>query len=125
MNKHRNRTSALNATYISTFDTTEGGYEPTPDDQLLHWKHFNPNFYSHEPNSDEVMDICDYYSNHQIDLRPYMWEHPFIVYPHDDLDKCLELFRHHHLRHLPVVNPSDGKVVGIITRKDIFEYMHL
>jgi CBS domain-containing protein len=29
------------------------------------------------------------------------------------------------LRHLPVINPVDGRLVGIITRKDLFAYMSL
>jgi CBS domain-containing protein len=60
-----------------------------------------------------------------IDLRPYMFNHPFVVYPHDDLTRANELFRHHHLRHLPVVNPGNGALVGIVTRKDLFKYMAL
>jgi len=54
-----------------------------------------------------------------------MIEHPYHVYNHDDLYKCLEMFRHLHLRHLPVVTPSDGRLCGVITRKDLFAYMGL
>ena len=50
---------------------------------------------------------------------------PFVAAPHDDLERVNELFRHHHLRHLPVVNPGNGALVGIVTRKDIFKYMSL
>lgn len=84
------------------------------------------NFYSDEADPKEVLEtICDNYEDQMMDLRPYIWEHPFIVYVHDTLDKCLEMFRHHHLRHLPVVNPADGSIVGICTRKDLFAYMEL
>jgi CBS domain-containing protein len=44
---------------------------------------------------------------------------------YDSLDKCLQIFISHHLRHLCVTNPGDGAVVGIITRKDLFEYVSL
>lgn len=69
--------------------------------------------------------VCDKYEDEKLDLRPYMWEHPFTAFVHDDLAKVLELFRHHHLRHLPIVNPADGSLVGVITRKDLFAYMSL
>jgi len=29
------------------------------------------------------------------------------------------------LRQLPVINPQDGKLVGVITRQDIFSFMQI
>jgi len=58
-----------------------------------------------------------------VDVRPYMQEHPFVVQTHDSIEKCLEIFRSQSLRHLCVCNPHQGAVVGVITRKDLFNYM--
>lgn len=60
-----------------------------------------------------------------IDLRPYMIEQPINVSINTKLFAVLESFRLNHLRHLMVVNPADGKIAGIITRKDLFKYMSL
>ena len=82
--------------------------------------------YSVEPKVDDnIKKIMDENEGQHIDLRPYMIVHPFTIAPHDDLERANELFRHHHLRHLPVVNPGNGQLVGIVTRKDLFKYMSL
>lgn len=75
--------------------------------------------------TDELAETMDAYHEELIDLRPYMWESPFTVHAHDTLSRCVELFRLHHLRHLPVVNPANGECIGVITRKDLFTYMSL
>jgi len=117
--------SKLNLTFDTHYDA-KNGFPKTPRAEILDWRNFNMNFYSDEADPKEVLEtVCDNYESELIDLRPYMWEHPFIAYVHDPLDKCLELFRHHHLRHLPVMNPTDGSIQGIITRKDLFAYMSL
>ena len=51
--------------------------------------------------------------------------YPYTASTHDSLYRVLEYFRHMHLRHLPVLEPADNSLVGIITRKDLFAYMHL
>jgi CBS domain-containing protein len=51
-----------------------------------------------------------------IDLRPYMIEEPYTVYTTDKLPKVLDMFRHFHLRALPVINPNYGKIVAVLTR---------
>lgn len=60
-----------------------------------------------------------------IDVRPYIYEHPYRVTIHDNFEKCLETFRTNSLRHLCVVSPHQGAVVGVITRKDLFAYMSI
>ena len=60
-----------------------------------------------------------------IDLRPYYIETPFLAQSTDRLQKVLDVFRHMHLRSLPVTNPGTGELEGIITRQDIFAYMSL
>lgn len=69
--------------------------------------------------------IVDEYPSAMIDLRPYMWEHPFTVSINDSIDKCLHFFVGHQLRHLPVVDLENGSVVGLITRKDLFRFVGL
>ena len=107
-----------------TFDADEGLPE-TPDNELLNWRAFNEDFNSTEPDVKKIEGIMDANEDQCVDLRPYMVINPFVCAPHDDLDRVNELFRHHHLRHLPVVNPGNGALVGIITRKDLFKYMSL
>ena len=63
--------------------------------------------------------------DHMIDLRPYMVEHPMTVTTFESLQECLKLFVGHHLRHLIVVSPKNYSVEGIITRKDLFEFVGL
>ena len=54
-----------------------------------------------------------------------MIENPVRVSVYDKMKDVMELFRMHHLRHLIVINPSDGQIAGVITRKDLFAYMSL
>ncbi len=60
-----------------------------------------------------------------IDLRPYMIEEPYVVYMTDTLSKALEMFRHLHLRALPVIDPKNGTPVAVLTRHNIFQYIAL
>ena len=51
-----------------------------------------------------------------------------VVFPvsyHDKFYKVLEQFRINHCRHLMVLDPANGALRGVITRKDIFAYNHL
>ena len=101
-------------------------YPPTPDNQKIDWKVFNKNYYCDELDASHLLDtVLVDHADELIDLRPYMIEHPYQVYTSDFMHKIIEMFRHHHLRHLPVVYPRDGTVAGIITRKDIFTYLPL
>lgn len=45
-----------------------------------------------------------------------MIEEPYIVHTTDKIPKVLDLFRHFHLRALPVIDPNDGLPVAVITR---------
>ena len=86
---------------------------------------FNPDFYSQDRTFAEVEDIVENNRDKMIDVRPYMIETPFIAQSTDRLQKILDMFRHMHLKSMPVTNPSDGGLEGIITRQDIFAYMSL
>lgn len=79
-----------------------------------------------DTNCEEALDkVVDDYLDEMIDVRPYIWEHPYTVTVFDSLNKCLQIFICNHLRHLIVVNPGDGSVAGVITRKDLFNYLGL
>jgi CBS domain-containing protein len=60
-----------------------------------------------------------------MDLRPYMIERPYLTSASDRFPKVLNLFRQMQLRQLLVTNDGDGKLVGIITRQDLFSFMTL
>eukprot|EP00850_Spirogloea_muscicola_P018736 SM000175S03283 [mRNA] locus=s175:20960:28350:- [translate_table: standard] len=53
-----------------------------------------------------------------LDLRPYMNHAPLAVRKECSAHRAYVIFRNLGLRHLPVVD-SEGRVVGIITRKDL------
>lgn len=93
--------------------------------ELLDWRCFNVDYYSHDREYKEVEEICAENLDKMIDLRPYYIETPFLAQSTDRLQKVLDVFRHMHLRTLPVTNPGTGELEGIITRRDIFAYMSL
>lgn len=72
-----------------------------------------------------MADIAETFPEKLIDLRPYMIEYPYVVLTTDKLPKVLEMFRHMHLRALPVNDPNSGRPVAVMTRQDIFSYMSL
>lgn len=77
------------------------------------------------PFDDETKEICRENLKEMVDLRPYMQTGPHMVFTTDHLQKCVDIFRKMHLRHLLVVHPSDGKMKGIITRQDLFAWLDL
>lgn len=97
--------------------TGERDYELAPmSKSILHWTHFVTDFYSSERDISEVSEIAQRFGHKHIDLRPYMIEQPYVVLTTDKLPKVLELFRHMHLRSLPVNDPNTGMPVAILTR---------
>lgn len=85
-------------------------------EKLLDWRLFNSDMWSNDRKHSEVADLFRLYPHKKVDLRPYMIEQPYVVFTTDKLPKCLELFRHFHIRGLPVVDPNDGNIVGVLTR---------
>lgn len=83
---------------------------------MLDWRLFNVDYYSHNREYEEVSDICARNMNRLIDIRPYIIDTPFLAQSTDRLQKILDVFRHMHLRTLPVTNPGTGELEGIITR---------
>ena len=93
--------------------------------RIIDWWLFNSDMYSSDRKVSGVEEIFQANLTKQVDLLPYMIEEPYIVYTTDKLPKCLDLFRHMHLRALPVIDPNDGSCVAVMTRNDIFAYMSL
>lgn len=97
--------------------TGERDYEFAPkSENVLHWHNFCSDFYSSNRDFKEVADVAESFGHKYVDLRPYMIEYPYVVLTTDKLPKCLELFRHMHLRALPVNDPNTGMPVAILTR---------
>ena len=69
---------------------------------------------------DEYKDAED----EAFDLRPYMIDEPVKCDQFTHLADALQLFRLHHLRMLLVVNPIDGSLAGVISRKDLQAFMN-
>ena len=93
--------------------------------KVLPWWYFNSDMYSTDRKYSEVSDIFETFAHKKVDLRPYMIEEPYVVQTTDKLPKCLELFRHMHIRALPVLDPNTGVTVAVLTRQDLFAYMAL
>lgn len=55
--------------------------------------------------------------DNELSLTGIMTPNPMTIHPEDDLDKAARIFSENRFHCLPVVD--DGKVVGIITTKDI------
>ena len=83
---------------------------------MLHWRYFCADFYSSDRNFADVQQIATTFSDRYIDLRPYMIEYPYVVLTTDKLPKVLEMFRHLHLRALPVNDPNSGRPIAMLTR---------
>jgi CBS domain-containing protein len=107
------------------FDEREG-FPPTPADKIMDVNSFNSKITGPECDTEQVLlSVGTEYFDALIDVRPYMQEYPHTVSVNDPLEKCLQIFLSNHLRHLCVVNPTDGACVGVITRKDLFAYVNL
>ena len=89
------------------------------------WHKFNVDFWSTQRTYEEVIDIASRFNHKLIDLRPYMIQEPYIVHSTDKLPKVLDMFRHFHLRALPVLDPNNGLPVAVLTRQDLFAWMAL
>jgi len=92
--------------------------------EKLHKDEFNPiNGQDLGPGgyyTDEVHFACEENYNKVVDLRSFMLDTPYVALSTDKLQKVVDLFRQMHLRQLPVITASNGRLAGIITRKDLF-----
>lgn len=92
----------------------------------LKWQDFKTAKYENNENDrHEVEQRCMQYIREKIELNNYMIEEPQICHSTDRLRKVCDLFRHMQLRQIMVINPTNGQLVGIITRQDIFAYMSI
>jgi CBS domain-containing protein len=93
---------------------------------ILPYQNFTRDFLAlDEKCTSEIAHICESHLDKLVDLRPYIIENPETCTKFDFLPKILSRFQHLHLRHLPVVNPVNGQLEGMITRQDIFTWMSL
>ena len=101
-------------------------FPESEDAEVLDWTDFAVPFDSLDRQLGYILpDICEQNLDKLIDLRPYMIEDPETCSKYDFLPNIVARFRHLHLRHLIVTNPFNGKLDGIITRGDIFNWMPL
>lgn len=118
--------SSESAGHVGEFDLeydSKNGFPETPAHKTLLWSDFPVDIYSNEADATNVItDVIEDCHEEWIDLRPYMIESPIAVSVHDKFYKVLEQFRINHCRHLMVVDPANGALKGVITRKDIFAY---
>ena len=105
---------------------SEVNYMELPSsNQVLDWRLFNTDMASTDFKYEKVKAICDNNQTKEIDLRPYMLEGPYTCMTTDKMQKILDIYRHHQLRQVYVLNPVDGSLQGIISREDLFNYMSL
>ncbi|CDW77635.1 chloride channel protein 7 [Stylonychia lemnae] len=97
---------------------------PLQEDKLQ-WEDLNQNFKSLIRDYKDILDIAKANLERELDLRPYMIDRPFTVCSQDKFSKVLKIFIQMQLRQLPVVSESNGQILGIITRQDLFQYMTL
>jgi CBS domain-containing protein len=101
-------------------------YQETNESDILPWQYFTRDFWSNDlPVDNLIENVLQLNKNEMLDLRPYIIENPITVFVNDPLIKLVDLFRKMHLRHMIVINPSNGKLCGIITRQDLFMYLDL
>lgn len=93
--------------------------------QRITWEDLNQDFNSLPRDHKDVEQIAKDYALKHLDLRPYMIERPFTVCQKDNLEKVHQLFREMHMRQLMVIDSTSDKLIGIITRQDLFQYMSL
>lgn len=101
-------------------------YPPLEKEYIVPWQCFIRDFESKDlVFTPELKDLCESKGHRLVDFRPYMIASPYTVKTTDSLEKCVQVFRFMHLRHLPVVHPGTGELRGMITRKDLFKFMDL
>ena len=100
---------------------------PLHSTRVLPWQMFTKDFLGLDKKvDDKIKNIINNNLTERIDFRPYTNDNPMTVFETDALLKCCELFRKMHLRHLIVISSEEvGKIVGIITRQDLFKWLDL
>ena len=65
---------------------------------ILNWRLFNSDYHSTDKDVVSIFYQAKKYSNEKIDIRPYMIKSPFVCFTTDNIQKCLDIFRHNCLR---------------------------
>ena len=127
LNNTNNAASVQSDSHMHGLDYDENnGFPRTPHEKVLSWKEFETDIFSSEADAENIiLDVIEDNYEEWIDLRPYMIEHPLTITVHENFQTVLTQFRINHLRHLMVIDPSNGDLKGIVTRKDIFAYNQL
>lgn len=89
------------------------------------WEDFNSDFHSSTQEILEFQGLCEEHSDEFLNISNFMNYKPFVVNENTELQKILSIFRLMNLRHLPVTANEDGRLKGILTRKDIFKYLEI
>ena len=85
----------------------------------LKWEDFNSDYTSSTMDHKPYKELCREHDQDYIYLGAYMNFKPYVVSENTDLQKILSIFKLMNLRHLPVIDNEDGRLKGIITRKDL------
>lgn len=101
---------------INRFTMLQDESEIPVTNELLDWRLFNVDFYSSDRQYSEIERVVEENLDKMIDIRPYIIDTPYLAQSTDRLPKVLDVFRHMHLRTLPVTNPGTGSLEGVITR---------
>mmetsp|Transcript_35690 Transcript_35690/g.43690 ORF Transcript_35690/g.43690 Transcript_35690/m.43690 type:complete len:148 (+) Transcript_35690:1918-2361(+) len=84
------------------------GFPSTRRSAILPWTLFTVDIYSSEANAERAIDVMEENFEEWVDLRPYMIEYPHTCSIYESFQQVLTQFRINHLRHLMVVDPSNG-----------------
>lgn len=116
----------IKSKYKLEFEHHLSEYPEIHKSRILPWQLFTRDFTAEDlPVDDDVRKIMIANMEEKIDFRPYFNDNPLTVTTTDCMQKCCELFRKMHLRHLTVIDPNTGEVIGMITRQDLFTWLDL
>ena len=62
--------------------------------------------------------ILNHHASKQTRVSEIMTRDVVRVAPEDPIDRCIDLMKQHHIRHLPVLR--EGVVLGILSLRDLF-----
>ena len=86
------------------------------------WTSFTETFKSSIWDIKEREPIVRAHPNALINLTRFMIEDPKVVTRFSTMWTVVKLFHNYSLRHLPVIDEKTSKLVGIITRENIYEF---
>lgn len=93
------------------------------ESDIVSWDKFNNDFWSLPRRLDTIEEIVNENPHHIVPITKFMIEDPFFVFTRTNAKKAVLLFHEQSLRHLPCVDFESGKVEGIITRKEVVDFL--